>query len=63
LQELHPIEAGNTSGIIGPPFVDALVSKLDSDQVAVEGVNNYPADIAGFLAGGGDIGNSGMSQV
>ena len=56
-------ESGNIGGIVGPPFVDALVSLLGSAQVAVQGVNNYPADVAGFLAGGSATGSSNMAQV
>ena len=56
-------ESGNIGGIVGPPFVDALVSKLGSAQVAVQGVNNYPADIAGFQAGGSATGSANMAQV
>jgi hypothetical protein len=56
-------ENGNIGGIVGPPFVDALVSMLGSDQVAVQGVNNYPADVAGFEAGGSATGSANMAQV
>ena len=56
-------ESGNIGGIVGPPFVDALVSMLGSAQVAVQGVNNYPADVAGFDAGGSATGSANMAQV
>jgi hypothetical protein len=52
------LEAGNIGGIVGPPLVDALVSILGSDQIAVQRVNNYPTDVAGFLAGGSATGRS-----
>ncbi|CAD6579607.1 MAG: hypothetical protein ASARMPRED_009201 [Alectoria sarmentosa] len=45
-------ENGNIGDIVGPPFVNALVSMLGKAQVAVQGVNNYPADVQDFLAGG-----------
>jgi hypothetical protein len=56
-------ENGNIGGIVGPPFVRALVSMLGSAQVAVQGVNNYPADVAGFNAGGSPTGSANMAQV
>ena len=49
-------------GIVGPPFVAALNSILGASQVAVQGVNNYAADIAGFLAGGSATGSQTMAQ-
>jgi len=45
-------ENGNIGDIIGPPFIAALNSMLGSSRVAVRGVNDYLADIAGFEAGG-----------
>ena len=56
-------ETGNMGGLVGPPFEQALVSMLGSAQVAVQGVNNYPADVAGFLAGGSATGSQNMAQV
>lgn len=56
-------ESGNIGGIVGPPFVDALVSMLGTAQVAVQGVNNYPADVAGFEAGGSATGSANMASV
>ena len=48
---------------MGPPFVAALNAMLGSAQVAVQGVNNYPADIPGFLAGGSATGSQNMAQL
>lgn len=56
-------ETGNIGQIVGPPFVDALVSMLGSAQVAVQGVNNYPADVVGFLAGGSATGSVNMASL
>lgn len=56
-------ESGNIGGLVGPPFVDALVSMLGEAQVAVQGVNNYPADIQGFLAGGSATGSQDMAAL
>lgn len=56
-------EEGNIGDIVGPPFVNALNTALGSAQVAVQGVNNYPADIAGFEAGGSATGSQNMAQL
>lgn len=56
-------ESGNIGGIVGPPFVAALKSLLGASNVAVQGVNNYPADIPGFLAGGSATGSANMASV
>ena len=56
-------ESGNIGGIVGPPFVNALVSMLGKGQVAVQGVNNYPADVQDFLAGGSVIGSQDMAAL
>ena len=56
-------ESGNVGGIVGPPFIIALQSMLGSAQVAVQGVNNYPADVAGFEAGGSATGSANMASV
>lgn len=56
-------ESGNIGGIVGPPFVAALKAKLGASNVAVQGVNNYAADIPGFLAGGSATGSANMASV
>ncbi|KAL6718400.1 hypothetical protein ACLMJK_004489 [Lecanora helva] len=56
-------ESGNIGDIVGPPFVAALNTLLGPAQVAVQGVNNYPADIPGFLAGGSATGSQNMAQL
>jgi hypothetical protein len=50
-------EPGNVGILVGPPFFDALRAKVGSGNVAIQGVNNYNADINGYLAGG-DAGGS-----
>lgn len=52
-------ETGNVGAIAGPPFFQALASRVGSGNLAVQGVN-YPADIAGFLAGGDPAGSQTM---
>lgn len=56
-------ENGNIGDIVGPPFVDALVSMLGEAQVAVQGVNNYLANVQGFLAGGSATGSQDMAAL
>lgn len=52
-------ETGNVGTIAGPPFFQALASRVGSGNLAVQGVN-YPADVAGFLAGGDPAGSQTM---
>lgn len=56
-------ENGNIGGIVGPPFVDALVAMLGAGNVAVQGVNNYLADVNGFNAGGSATGSQNAASV
>ena len=56
-------EGGNIGDVLGPPFVDALVSKLGAAQVAVQGVNNYPADAPDFFIGGSASGSADMANL
>jgi cutinase len=51
-------EAGNVGSVAGPPFFQALSTKVGGD-LAVQGVD-YPADIPGFLAGGDANGSKKM---
>jgi len=53
-------ETGNVGTLTGPPFFTALKSAVG--QVAVQGVD-YPADIAGFLAGGDAGGSATMAKL
>ncbi|KAF3938872.1 Cutinase [Dactylella cylindrospora] len=56
-------ELGNLGGIVGPPLVSELQKILPggSSALAVQGVN-YPANVAGFLAGGDSQGSSDMAD-
>ena len=56
-------ENGNFGGILGPPFFDALVGRLGQAQVAAQGVNDYPADVQGFQAGGSVTGSQNMAAL
>ncbi len=46
------VEPGNVGILVGPPFFDALKAKVGSAALALQGVNDYKASIAGYLAGG-----------
>jgi len=54
-------EPGNVGILAGPPFFDALREKLGSANVAVQGVNNYHANIDGYLEGGEASGSQSMA--
>jgi len=55
-------EPGNVGILVGPPFFDALREKLGSDNVAVQGVNDYSASIDGYLEGGDPAGSQSMAS-
>ena len=44
-------ELGNVGAAVGPPFFNHLDDLIGADNIAVQGVD-YPADVAGYLAGG-----------
>ncbi|OJD33109.1 uncharacterized protein BKCO1_3300095 [Diplodia corticola] len=48
--------------IAGPPLKSALQNKVDAGNVDFQGVD-YPADVAGFLAGGDAGGSKLMAQM
>lgn len=55
-------EQGNVGNIAGPPFFDALGQQVGAGNLAVQGVD-YPASIAGFLAGGDADGSKAMANL
>lgn len=55
-------EGGNVGALTGPPFFEALADQAGANSLAVQGVE-YPADIAGFLAGGDAEGSALMAQL
>lgn len=56
-------EAGNMGTIAGPPFVSAVGQMMGgAANVAVQGIE-YPANVAGFLAGGDRRGSALMAQM
>ncbi|KAI5820869.1 cutinase [Pyronema omphalodes] len=54
-------EPGNVGDDVGPSFFDALL-KLRPGKVVIQGVNNYKADIWGYLAGGSEEGAQDMAK-
>lgn len=54
-------ESGTIGTIVGPPFQSALQSALGSRSLDFIGIN-YPASIAGFLAGGDPGGATTMAN-
>jgi len=52
-------EGGNVGRIAGPPFFQALSQQVGAGNLAVQGVE-YPANVAGFLAGGDAAGSRTM---
>ncbi|CRG87219.1 Cutinase [Talaromyces islandicus] len=56
-------EPGNVGVLVGPPFVWALQDILGEDGLTVQGVNNYAASVAGYLAGGDADGSSNMASL
>lgn len=45
---------------MGPPFLEALDAAVGDANIAVQGVNNYAADVQGYLAGGDALGSADM---
>lgn len=56
-------ETGNIGSIVGPPFVLALEKAFGASNVAVQGVNNYPAISQDYCAGGSLTGSQNLAQV
>lgn len=57
-------QAGNVgdSAAVGPVFFNNLAQRIGANNLAVQGVT-YPANIAGFLAGGDANGSRTMAQL
>ncbi|TGZ80869.1 cutinase-domain-containing protein [Ascodesmis nigricans] len=53
-------EPGNVGDDVGPSFFDNL-ELLEPGRVLIQGVNNYPADIWGYLGGGSESGADDMA--
>ncbi|KAB5583347.1 cutinase [Coniochaeta sp. 2T2.1] len=55
-------EPGNVGSVAGPPFFRALASRVGDGNLAVQGVE-YPANVAGFVAGGDRAGSQTMASL
>ncbi|KAH8659140.1 cutinase-domain-containing protein [Tricladium varicosporioides] len=56
-------EPGNVGILTGPPFFAAIAAYMNgTNQLAVQGID-YPADVAGFLAGGSQKGAEKMASL
>ncbi|KAH6999939.1 cutinase-domain-containing protein [Ilyonectria destructans] len=55
-------ETGNVGTATGPPFFEALASKLGDGKLAVQGVE-YAADVAGIMQGGDTAGTAKMASL
>lgn len=56
-------EDPNLGNLVGPPFVYALNATFGTENVAVQGVNNYPASPADYCAGGSLTGSQNLASV
>jgi cutinase len=54
-------EPGDVGALVGPPFFDSVRAQLPGGKtLAVQGVDDYAADIPGFLEGGEAAGSQRM---
>ena len=53
-------EPGNVGILTGPPLFDALRDVVGKSALTIQGVNDYTASIAGYLAGGDSAGSAMM---
>jgi hypothetical protein len=56
-------EDPNLGNVVGPPFVLALEAVFGANNVAVQGVNNYPAAIPDYCTGGSLTGAQNLASV
>jgi cutinase len=55
-------EPGNMGFLTGPPFTTALQNYANGSSIAIQGID-YPADVAGFKAGGSSLGATTMADL
>jgi len=53
-------DPGNVGILVGPPFFMALRDKVGAANIAFQGVNDYPADVNGYISGGSVSGSKNM---
>ncbi|KAI9708040.1 MAG: hypothetical protein M1820_004244 [Bogoriella megaspora] len=56
-------EDPNLGNLVGPPFIYALNATFGTKNVAVQGVNNYPASVPEFCIGGSPSGSQNLAQL
>ncbi|KAH8702379.1 putative cutinase [Talaromyces proteolyticus] len=56
-------EPGNMGVLVGPPLVWALQDIVGTSGLTIQGVNDYSASVAGYLAGGDADGSSNMASL
>jgi len=56
------LELGNVGSLAGPPFFNTLTDIIDSQNLAVQGVD-YPGTIAGYLEGGDPTGATTLASL
>ncbi|PQE16247.1 hypothetical protein CJF32_00010744 [Rutstroemia sp. NJR-2017a WRK4] len=55
-------EPGNVGILVGPPFFYALEAAVGTSSLTIQGVNNYAASVATYLAGGDPVGSAEMAK-
>lgn len=53
-------EPGNVGVLVGPPLFWALEDIVGTDGLTIQGVNDYPASVKGYVEGGSPEGSSDM---
>lgn len=53
-------EPGNVGVLVGPPFFYALEALVGTSSLTIQGVNNYVASVATYIAGGDPVGSAEM---
>ncbi|ETS82866.1 hypothetical protein PFICI_04742 [Pestalotiopsis fici W106-1] len=58
-------EPGNVGSLVGPPFFNEMRERLSTQgkSLAVQGVDDYVADVEGFLQGGDTKGSQRMADL
>ncbi|KAM3066047.1 hypothetical protein ACMFMG_010615 [Clarireedia jacksonii] len=55
-------EPGNVGILVGPPFFEALEALVGASSLTIQGVNNYVASVATYIAGGDPVGSAEMAK-
>ena len=57
-----PVLTINQTDLVGPPLFNNLGAIIGNSNVAAQGVD-YPADVAGYLAGGNAAGGTTLASL